>query len=222
MPGIDLFPLALSLRVALAASTIAFVLGVPLAWALARRRIPGKDIVGVALLLPMVLPPTVLGYGLLLLIGRRSPLGQAIEALFGEGLVFTPYAAVLASFVAAFPFLVRAAQAGFEEVDPELEDVARTFGYSELRIFLIVSVPLAARGILAGATLCFARAMGEFGATLMIAGNIPGRTQTASLAIYDAVQAGRLQQASALALLLAGMTALALLILGRVGGRFGA
>ena len=222
MPGIDLFPLALSLRVALAASTIAFVLGVPLAWALARRRIPGKDVVGVALLLPMVLPPTVLGYGLLLLIGRRSPLGQAIEALFGEGLVFTPYAAVLASFVAAFPFLVRAAQAGFEEVDPELEDVARTFGYSELRIFLIVSVPLAARGILAGATLCFARAMGEFGATLMIAGNIPGRTQTASLAIYDAVQAGRLQQASALALLLAGMTALALLILGRVGGRFGA
>ncbi|HEU5317448.1 MAG TPA: molybdate ABC transporter permease subunit [Chloroflexota bacterium] len=221
MLGVDLFPLGLSLRVALAASAIAFALGVPLAWALARRKGPGKDVVGVLLLLPMVLPPTVMGYALLVLVGRRSPVGQAIEALFGEGLVFTPYAAVLASLVAAFPFLVRAAQAGFEEVDPELEDVARTFGYSELQIFFAVSVPLAARGILAGATLCFARAMGEFGATLMIAGNIPGRTQTASLAIYDAVQAGRLTQATGLALLLAGITAVALLIFGRIGGRVG-
>ena len=214
---VDLFPLGLSLRVALAASALAFVLGVPLAWALARRRIPGKDLLGVILLLPMVLPPTVLGYYLLLLVGRRGPVGRAIEGAFGESLVFTPYAAVLASFVAAFPFLVRAAQAGFEGVDPELEDAARTLGYSETQIFFIVSVPLAGRAILAGVTLCFARAMGEFGATLMVAGNIPGRTQTASLAIYDAVQAGRLHQANVLAVLLSAMTAAALLLLTRIG-----
>lgn len=217
MQGVDLFPIWLSLRVALAASVLAFAAGIPLAWALARGRLPGKDLFGVLLLLPMVLPPTVLGYYLLLVIGRRGPVGRLVEAVFGDSLVFTPYAAVLASFVAAFPFLVRAAQAGFEDVDPELEDVARTFGYSEQQIFLIVSVPLAARGILAGVTLCFARAMGEFGATLMVAGNIPGRTQTASLAIYDAVQAGRLQQASVTALLLSALTALALLLISRFG-----
>ena len=198
----DLFPLALSLRVATAATLVALALGVPAAWLLARRRFVGRGAVELLVLLPMVLPPTVVGYYLLLLLGRRTPLGQLIEQLTGGPLVFTPAAAVLATTVAAAPFLVRAAQGGFEGVDPAYEEVARTLGRSELAVFLTVTVPLAGRGIAAGTALCFARAMGEFGATLMLAGNIPGRTQTASLAVYDAFQAGDDARAALLAVLL--------------------
>lgn len=214
----DWFPLGLSLRVALTATLLAFVIGVPVAWLLARTRFPGRDLVAVLVVLPMVLPPTVLGYYLLVIVGRQSPLGRAIEHLFGESLVFTPQAAVLAALVAALPFLVRAAQGGFEQVDRTYEEVARTLGRSEWAIFLTVTAPLAGRGILAGVALGFARAMGEFGATLMVAGNIPGRTQTASLAVYDAVQAGRLDQANLLAGLLAMLTAGVLLVVTWAGG----
>src|SRR6185369_4957648 len=133
---------------------------------------------------------TVLGYYLLVLIGRQSPLGRFLEAR-GIVLVFTWQAAVLAAAVVALPLVARAAQAAFETVDPDLEDAARTFGGSEWRIFWSITVPLAWPGILAGTVLTFARAMGEFGATLMVAGNIPGKTQTLSLAVYDAVQAGQ-------------------------------
>jgi molybdate transport system permease protein len=213
----DLFPLGLSLRVAASATVLAFLIGVPLAWLLARGKFPGRDVVSVLVVLPMVLPPTVLGYYLLMAIGRNSPLGRLIESTVGAGLVFTPQAAVLASVVAALPFLVRTAQGGFEQVDSVYEEVARTLGRSEWAIFLTVTAPLAWRGILAGVALCFARAMGEFGATLMVAGNIPGRTQTASIAIYDAVQAGRLEQAHMLALLLSAVTATALLTLTWLG-----
>lgn len=212
---IDLFPLGLSLRVAAAATLLAFLLGIPLAWVLARGRFPGRQVLAIAVVLPMVLPPTVLGYYLLVAVGRQSPVGRSIEAIFGEPLVFTPLAAVLASFVAALPFLVRAAQGGFEQVDSVYEEVARTLGRSEWAIFRTVTVPLAWRGIAAGLALAFARAMGEFGATLMLAGNIPGRTQTASIAIYDAVQGGRLDQANALALLLSISTGLLLFLLAR-------
>lgn len=217
MMGIDLIPLGLSLRVAGAATGLAFIVGVPLAWLLARGRFPGRNLLAVLIVLPLVLPPTVLGYYLLVAIGRQSPLGRSIEAVFGEGLVFTPQAAILASFVAALPFLIRAAQGGFEQVDTTYEEVARTLGRSEWAIFLTVTAPLAWRGILAGLALCFARAMGEFGTTLMLAGNIPGRTQTASVAIYDAVQGGRLDQANALALLLSATTGLLLILLTRLG-----
>ena len=217
MMGIDLIPLGLSLRVAGAATGLAFIVGVPLAWLLARGRFPGRNLLAVLIVLPLVLPPTVLGYYLLVAIGRQSPLGRSIEAVFGEGLVFTPQAAILASFVAALPFLIRAAQGGFEQVDTTYEEAARTLGRSEWAIFLTVTAPLAWRGILAGLALCFARAMGEFGTTLMLAGNIPGRTQTASVAIYDAVQGGRLDQANALALLLSATTGLLLILLTRLG-----
>ena len=213
----DVFPLGLSLRVAGFATVLAVLVGVPLAWLLARGRFPGRDLLAVLILLPMVLPPTVLGYYLLLAIGRQSALGRAIEATFGAGLVFTPQAAVLAAVVASLPFLVRAAQGGFEQVDSVYEEAARTLGRSEWAIFLTVTAPLAWRGIVAGIALCFARAMGEFGATLMVAGNIPGRTQTASIAIYDAVQGGRLDQANALALILATVTGTVLLLLTRLG-----
>lgn len=214
---IDPFPLGLSLRVAGAATGLAFIVGVPLAWVLARGRFPGRDLLAVAVVLPMVLPPTVLGYYLLVSIGRQSPLGHGFEAIFGQGLVFTPQGAALASFVTALPFLVRAAQGGFEQVDATYEEAARTLGRSEWAIFLTVTAPLAWRGILAGLTLGFARAMGDFGATLMVAGNIPGRTQTASIAIYDALQGGRLEQATTLVLLLSAATGVLLLALARLG-----
>ena len=216
MSALDPFPLLLSLRVAATATLLAFLVGVPCAWVLARKSFPGRDVLGVLVLLPMVLPPTVLGYYLLLLIGRGSWIGQAAEALGLGRIVFTPAAAVLAAWVAAFPFLVRTAQAGFAQVEPVFEEAARTLGRTETSVFLTVTVPLAWRSIVAGAALAFARAMGEFGATLMVAGNIPDRTQTASIAIYDAVQAGRLADAHLLAAVLAGLTALVLLLLTRL------
>lgn len=213
----DLAPLALSLRVAAVATALAVAIGVPLAWLLARKRFPGRDVLSVLIVLPMVLPPTVLGYALLVLLGRQGPVDPLIQSVLGEGLVFTPAAAVVASFVAATPFLVRAAQGGFEQLDMTYEEAARTLGRREFAIFLTVTAPLAWRGIAAGIALCFARAIGEFGATLMLAGNIPGRTQTASIAIYDAVQAGRLEQATTMALALAVLAGAALLLLARFG-----
>lgn len=210
-------PLLLSLKVGAAATALALLVGVPLAWLLTRRRFPGRQLLGIAVLLPMVLPPTVLGYYLLLIIGRGGPVGRLSEAIGFGRLVFTPTAAVIAAFVASIPFLVRASQAGFEQVDRMYEDAARTLGRGEMAIFFTVTVPLAWRGILAGVALAFARAMGEFGATLMVAGNIPNRTQTASIAIYDAVQAYRLSDAHLLALALSVATGLILLLLTRVG-----
>lgn len=213
----DLAPLALSLRVAAVATALAVAVGVPLAWVLARKSFRGRDLISVLIVLPMVLPPTVLGYGLLVLLGRQGPVDPAIQMLFGEGLVFTPAAAIVAAFVAAMPFLVRAAQGGFEQLDISYEEAARTLGRREFAIFLTVTAPLAWRGIAAGIALCFARAIGEFGATLMLAGNIPGRTQTASIAIYDAVQAGRLEQATVMALALGIVAGAVLFLLARVG-----
>jgi len=218
MSGAELGPLWLSLRVSGIATAAAFLLGVPLAWVLARRRFPGRNLLSVALLLPMVLPPTVLGYALLVALGRQGPVGRAAEALGFDRIVFTPTAAVIAAFVASFPFLVRAAVGGFEQVDRTYEDAARTLGRGELRIALSVTLPLAWRGVAAGVALAFARAMGEFGTTLMLAGNIPGRTRTASIAIYDAVQAGRMEEARLLALVLSAVTVVVLLLLARPMG----
>ncbi len=217
----DLAPLLLSLRVAGLATLIALVVGVPLAFVLARRRFPGRDVVSVLVLLPMVLPPTVLGYYLLLLIGRNGPVGRLAETIGLGRIVFTPTAAVIAAVVASLPFLVRAAQGGFEQADPVYEEAARTLGRSDMSIFLTVSVPLAWRSIVAGLALAFARSMGEFGATLMVAGNIPGRTRTASIAIYDAVQAFQLSDAHYLALILSAVTGGILLLLTRLGRRSG-
>ena len=213
----DSGPLWLSLQVATLATLISLVVGVPLAWALSRLNFRGRDLLSVLILLPMVLPPTVLGYYLLRLIGREAALGQAWEALGLGRLVFTPAAAVIAAFVASAPFLMKSAQAGFEQVDRVYEEAARTLGRSELEIFFTVTAPLAWRGIVAGIALGFARAMGEFGATLMVAGNIPGRTQTASIAIYDAVQASRIEEANLLALILSIVTGGMLLLLARLG-----
>lgn len=194
----DVFPLYLSLKVAVLATLLALVVGIAVAWALARADFPGKSIVAAAATLPMVLPPTVLGYYLLVAIGRQSILGKILEESFGITLVFTWQAAVLASAIVSAPLVIRSAQAAFQGVEPSLENAARTLGRSEAAIFLTVTIPLAWRGILAGTMLAFARALGEFGATLMVAGNIPGQTQTLPVAIYDAVQAGDMGMANIL------------------------
>ena len=210
-------PLVLSFWVALNATVLATLVGLPMAWLLARRSIPGRDFLAVLVLLPMVLPPTVLGYALLLVLGEGGVVGGWLEALGLGRIVFSRTGAVLAAFVASAPFMIRAAQAGFEQVDPAYEEAARTLGRGEMAIWLTVTLPLAWRAVLAGLALTFARAVGEFGATVMVAGSIPGRTRTASLAIYDHVQAGRMDEAGMLALALTGAAGVALLVLTRVG-----
>jgi len=188
--GIDWFPLWLSLRVATISTAVALVVGLWLAWLLANRQFRGKEILDAAITLPLVLPPTVLGYYLLVLLGRASPVGKLYEWIFGGPLVFSWQAAVVAALFHSTPLLVKSARAAFESVDRSFERAARNLGASELRLFWRVTLPLARRSILAAAALAFARSLGDFGVTLMIAGNIPGRTQTVAIAIYDAVEAG--------------------------------
>jgi molybdate transport system permease protein len=183
-------PMLLTLKVAAWATVLAGALGVGAGWLLAKARFPGRDIVDALLLLPMVMPPTVLGYYLLVAFGRRSALGHWLESHLGIELIFTWQGAVAASAVVAFPLVFKAARTAFESIDRNLEKAGRTLGYNEWTVFARVTFPLAWRGIAAGAMLAFARAIGEFGATLMVAGNIPGRTQTMSIAIYEAVHAG--------------------------------
>jgi molybdate transport system permease protein len=183
--------LALTLKVAGWATGINLVLGVGVGYALSRWRFPGRDVLDALLTLPMVMPPTVLGYYLLVVIGSQGVVGAWLLQNFGIRLIFTWQAAVIAATIVAFPLVFKAARAAFENVDPQWEDAARTLGLSEWSIFLRVSLPLAWRGILAGLLLAFARALGEFGATLMVAGSIAGQTQTLSIAVYEAVQAGQ-------------------------------
>jgi len=195
---VDLFPILLSLRVATLSTLLAGFLGIGLAWALTRTRLPGRSLLESVLLLPLVLPPTVVGFYLLMALGRSGPLGAALEAA-GLEIIFTWRAAVVAAVVASLPLVVKAVQAAFEGVDPRVEAAARTLR-SAPQVFLTITLPLAWRGILAGLVLAFARELGEFGITLMLAGSIPGRTQTVALAIYDAVQSNDLVQANWLAL----------------------
>jgi molybdate transport system permease protein len=183
--------LGLSLKVAGWATLINLLLGVALGQAMARWRFPGRELADALLTLPMVMPPTVLGYYLLVLIGSQGPIGAWLLEHLGVRLIFTWQAAVIAAAVVSFPLVFKAARAAFEQVDPALEHAARTLGVGELAVFFRVSLPLAWRGILAGLLLAFARALGEFGATLMVAGSIAGQTRTLSLAVYEAVQAGQ-------------------------------
>src|ERR1051325_7598342 len=217
--GLDWFPLWLSLRVALLSTALAFAGGLWVAYLLANREFRGKDLLDAAVTLPFVLPPTVLGYYLLVLLGRASPLGKLWEEIFGSPLVFTWKAAVVAALLHALPLLVKSARAALESVDRSYERAARNLGASEWRLFWRVTLPLARRSIFAAAALAFARSLGDFGVTLMVAGNIPGRTQTVAVAIYDAVEAGNGTLARALVLV---VSAAALLILGlanRLGPR---
>jgi molybdate transport system permease protein len=206
----ELAPLWLSIRVATLATCLIVVLGLPIAYLLARYRVPGKGLLSGLLVLPLVLPPTVLGYYLLRVLGRNAWLGRWLEQVFGVVLVFHWSGAVLASAVAAFPMFFLPARAAVEGVDPALEDAARLLGRRELSVFLSVTLPLAWRGLAAGSVLAFARALGDFGATLMVAGNIPGRTQTAALAIFDAVNVNDHARAGRLSLCVAAVSLAAL------------
>ena len=191
MREIDLFPLWLSLRVAALSTVVVVVAGVGLGWLLARKKFFGREALDALVTLPLVMPPTVLGYYLLVLLGRTGFVGRLFESFTGQQLVFTWRGAVVAAAAGALPLVVKTARASFAAVDTQYEEAARTLGKSEWEVFRRVTLPLASRGILAAAMLAFARALGDFGATLMVAGNIPGRTQTAAIAIYDAAQAGR-------------------------------
>jgi len=183
--------LGLTLRTAALATLLILPPGLAVAWLLARKRWPGKALVETLVALPLVMPPVATGLILLELLGRRGPLGGWLHRTFGVDIVFTWRAVVAAMMVMSFPLLVRAARVAFEEVDPRLEQIARTLGAREARVFITITLPLASRGIVSGMLLAFARAIGEFGATILVAGNIPGRTATLSLAIYNLVQLGR-------------------------------
>ena len=205
-------PLLLTFRVATLATALAAVPAVILARLAQLRAFPGRDLADAVLTLPMVLPPTVLGYYIIVVMGRRGIIGGWLWDTFGVSIMFTWEGAVVAASVVAFPLVYRSARAAFEGVDGNLENAARTLGASELAIFFRVSLPLALRGIVAGVMLALARAMGEFGATLMVAGNLPGKTQTLSLAVYSATQAGNDALANELVLLIS-LACVALLVI---------
>lgn len=209
---IDLGPFGLSLRVSAFATLLIVATGIPLAYALARTRFPGKGLIAGVLILPLVLPPTVLGFVLLQILGRRTPLGFWLESQWGITIVFHWWSAVIAAAVAAFPLFLIPVRSAFEGVDPALEDAARLLGRRESSVFLKITLPLAWRGIASGTVLAFARALGDFGATLMVAGDLPGRTRTASLAIYNAVQMGDTRTATVFTLLIATASIVALMI----------
>jgi molybdate transport system permease protein len=211
--------LLLSIRVAALATLLNAVVGIPLAYLLARRPFRGRALVDLLTTLPLVLPPTVTGYYLIVLLGRRGWLGAPVYQLTGWSVAFTWYAAVVAATVMALPLLVRTAKAAFESIDRDLERAAYTLGRSEWRTALEVTVPLARNGILAGLVLAFARALGEFGATLMLAGNIPGKTATVPLAIYTAVQTGEQGTALLLVGILTALSCVVIIAANRLGAR---
>ncbi|HEX7359375.1 MAG TPA: molybdate ABC transporter permease subunit [Bryobacteraceae bacterium] len=223
--AIDWFPLWLSLRVAALATLFVLIVGTFLAFMLSHREFRGKNVLDALITLPLVLPPTVLGYYLLVLLGRPSPFGRFYEYVTGQPLVFTWEAAVVAACLHSTPIYVKAARAILEGIDYRYEWAAFSLGASEWRTFWHVTLPLARRGLVSLAALAFARSLGDFGVTIMLAGNIPGRTQTLSVAIYNAVESGNGHVARVLVLVIS-LIALALLwsagyaVKGGTNGRF--
>jgi len=211
--------LILTLKVAAWATAINLVLGSAVGWLLARHHFVGRDVVDAVLTLPLVLPPTVLGYYLLVIIGKRGWLGSWLNQSFGINLIFTWQGAVIAATIVAFPLILRSARTAFESVDPQLEQAARVLGLNEWALFFRVTLPMAWPGILGGTLLVFARALGEFGATLMVAGSIPGRTQTLSIAVFEAVQAGQDDMATFLVAITSIVCVTVLLAAGRLAPR---
>ncbi len=218
IPQVDLFPLWLSLKVAALSTLMVVVIGLFVAYPLARKEFPGKNLLDSVITLPLVLPPTVLGYYLLVLLSRNSPLGALYERVTGSPLVFTWQAAVVAAFVHSAPLFVKAARAAFENVDYRYEWASRSLGASEWKTFFRVTLPLAQRSLWALGSLCFARSLGDFGVTIMLAGNIPGKTQTLSVAIYDAVESGNGQLARVLVLIISVVALLILWPANRLAG----
>jgi molybdate transport system permease protein len=214
-----LFSLRLSFQVAITATFFILIFGVLIAYVLARKDFAGKDLLDIILTLPLVLPPTVTGYYLIVLFGRNGWIGNLFYKMTGQTIMFTWYAAVLASFVVAFPLMLKTARAAIESVDKNLIDASYTLGHSECETAVSVILPLAGKGIMAGTVLSFARAMGEFGATLMLAGNIPGRTNTMPLAIYSFAATGEWTQAHVMVIILTIMSAAVLYLANRYSKR---
>jgi molybdate transport system permease protein len=215
--AIDWFPLWLSLRVAALATTISLVVGLWAGWLLTSRRFRGREAAESAVMLPLVLPPTVLGYYLLVVFSRSGPVGRFWEWVFGAPLVFTWQAAVVAALFHSAPLLIKFSSAALESVPRRYTKAARSLGASEWKVFWRVQLPLAWNQILAATALAFARSLGDFGITLMLAGNIPGRTQTLSVAIYDAVESGRGDVARVLVLVISAVALVSLTVAGRLG-----
>jgi molybdate transport system permease protein len=188
-------PILLSLKIAIVAGIIVILVGTLVGRLLARINFRGKAIVETILMLPMVLPPTVIGFFLIVIFGKNSLAGQAIEWLFHQPIIFTWWAAVIAAIIVAFPLMYQSAKSGFQGIDREIEDAAKVDGANEWEIFLFISIPLASRALISGSILSLARALGEFGATFMFAGNIPGKTQTIPTAIYIAIDSGNMGMA---------------------------
>lgn len=190
-----LSPIWLSLKIATISGVVVILIGTLVGRLLARKNFKAKAILETILMLPMVLPPTVIGFFLIVIFGKNSMAGQAIEWLFKQPIIFTWWAAVIASIVVAFPLMYQSAKSGFHGINLDIEEAARVEGANEWRIFLFISIPLASKGLISGSILSFARALGEFGATLMFAGNIPGETQTIPTAIYIAIDSGNMKMA---------------------------
>lgn len=190
-----LSPIWLSIKIATISGVIVILIGTLIGRILARRSFKGKSILETTLMLPMVLPPTVVGFFLIVIFGKNSMAGQAIEWIFKQPIIFTWWAAVIASIVVAFPLMYQSAKSGFQGINLDIEEAARVDGANEWRIFLFISIPLASKALITGSILSFARALGEFGATLMFAGNIPGETQTIPTAIYIAIDSGNMRMA---------------------------
>jgi len=212
----DLFPLYLTVKVSFFATVLTIIIGLVLAWAMAKRDFWGKGLLDIVIMQPLVIPPTVLGYYLLALFGRSGWLGRLFDSL-GVEIVFTWKGAVVAAFVSSLPLFVKPARAALEGVGADLENAARLLGKTEWAVIRTITLPLAWRGIFAGAVMAFARATGEFGATLMVAGNIPGVTQTLPIAIYDAVQSGESSYANLLVLIITLFSFSVLFVAGKVG-----
>lgn len=219
MEETNLFPLFLSLRVALTATLFALLIGIPIAYYLNRSNGRLADIIDTLITLPVVLPPTVLGYYLLVLLGRQSSIGQFLEERFDITIVFTPTGAIIAALVVSIPFLIKSARSAFAGIDPALLNAARVLGRTEFNIFITIILPLAWRGIAAGITLAFARALGDFGATLMVAGSIPNETMTMPIAIYDALLAGNRELANLLVMIMSAVSLSMLYLINRLEKR---
>jgi molybdate transport system permease protein len=212
----DLAPLLLSFKIAPVATLIAGGIGIAVAAVLANLRFPGRDVLDVAATAPLVMPPTVLGYYVLVSLGRKSMLGQAFEMVTGTSIVFTAAGATLAAVIGALPLVVKTVRAALESTDPTLVLAARTLGATPFRAFFTIQLPLAYRGIVAALMLAFARSLGDFGLTLMIAGDIPDKTQTASLSIYDAIQAHREHDAMLMSIGLTTIVMVTLYVVGKL------
>jgi molybdate transport system permease protein len=216
MNGEDAQVIGFTLATAGLSTLLILPFGVGLAWLLSRRDWPGKSLVETVVALPLFMPPVATGLILLNLLGRHGPIGIWVQAVFGTEIVFTWRAVVAAMAVMSFPFLVRTARLAFEEINPRLEQVARTLGAGRPRVFVTITLPLAARGLVAGAVWAFARALGEFGATILVAGNIPGRTTTLAIAIYSDIQLGN----DGHAYQLLGVSAVLAFVAVSIGNRF--